>query len=75
MIIQNNFHIFHTTREESGRLYQLSMNIHPDDIIFSIAARPVWRDIFQQDQIRAFKIGTEFITNPEEEQMIRLQKL
>lgn len=74
-IIQNNFHIFHTTKEDSNRLFQLSVNIPPDNILFSITALPVWMDVFQQDQIRAFKIGVEFTTSPKEEQMMRLQKV
>lgn len=74
-IIKNNFHVFYTTKEKPVRQLQLSMHIPPDDILFSIAARPVWMDIFQQDKIRAFKIGIEFIANPQEEQMMRLQKV
>ncbi len=73
-IIRNNFHIFYTTREYPSGLLRLSMNIPPGDIFFSIIARPIWMDIFQQGQIRAFKLGVDFTTNPQEKQMLRLQK-
>lgn len=73
-IIRGTFHIFHTTREYTSGLLQLSINIPPDNIFFSITAKPIWMNIFQQDQIRAFKLGVKFTTIPKEKQMIRLQK-
>ena len=73
-VMQNNFHVFHSTREEDSVILQLTMNIPPDNITFSITARPVWFDLFRLDQIRAFKMGVEFLTNPEGKQMKRLQK-
>jgi hypothetical protein len=73
-VMQNNFHVFHSTREDDSWLLQLTMNIPPDNISFTITARPVWLDLFRQDQIRAFKMGIEFMTNPEGNQMKRLQK-
>ena len=73
-VMRNAYHIFHSTREDDSRLLQLTMDIPPDNVKFSIAARPVWMDLFRQDQIRAFKMGVDFMTHPEGDQMKRLRK-
>jgi len=73
-VMQNAYHVFHTTREHDSWILQLTLHIPPDNITFSIAARPVWMDIFQQSQIRAFKMGVDFIASPDGEQMKRLHK-
>ena len=36
---------------------------------FKLSARPVWTDPIIMDDLRAFKIGVEFLVNPEGEQM------
>ena len=36
---------------------------------FKLSARPVWSDPFIMDDLRAFKMGIEFLVNPEGEQM------
>jgi len=73
-VMKDAYHVFHSTRENDSWLLQLTMNIPPDNIKFSIAARPVWMDLFRQDQIRAFKMGVDFLTHPEGDQMKRLHK-
>ena len=73
-VMSRNFHIFHSTREDDSYLLQLTINIPPDIINFSIQARPIWMDLFRKDEIRAFKMGVEFITSPEGEQMKLLQR-
>ena len=73
-VMKDGFHVFHSTRDNDSWMLQLTMNIPPDNINFAIAARPVWLDVFRKDQIKAFKMGVDFMTNPKGEQMKRLQK-
>ena len=73
-VMRDSFHVFHSTREDDSWLLQLTINIPPEDVLFSISARPIWLDLFRQDQIRAFKMGIEFMGNPEGKQMKQLQK-
>ncbi len=73
-VMQQGFHIFHSTREDDSRILQLSMTIPPDQITFTITARPVWLDLFRQDEISAFKMGVEFLVHPQGEQMKRLRQ-
>jgi len=67
-----NYHVFHSTREDDSLFLLLTINLPPDILDFTIAARPVWMNLFRQDEIRAFKMGVEFMTNPEGQQMKRL---
>jgi hypothetical protein len=73
-VMKDAYHVFHSTREDDTRILQLTINVPPDNIPFSITAHPIWLDLFRQDQIRAFKMGIEFITSPEGELMKQLQK-
>ena len=71
-VMIDSYHIFHSTREDDSLFLQLSITLPPDIMDFNIAARPVWMDLFRQDEIRAFKMGVEFMTNPEGKQMKQL---
>ncbi|HHD56733.1 MAG TPA: PilZ domain-containing protein [Desulfobulbaceae bacterium] len=73
-VMKDTYHVFHSTREDDTRILQLTINVPPDNIPFSITAHPIWLDLFRQDQIRAFKMGIEFIASPEGELMKQLQK-
>jgi hypothetical protein len=67
-----SYHVFHSTREDDSLFLQLTFNLPPDIMGFNIAARPVWMNVFRQDEISAFKMGVEFMTNPEGQQMKQL---
>ncbi len=71
-VMLNGYHVFHSTREDDSLFLQLTFNLPPDIIDLSIAARPVWMNLYRQDEIRAFKMGVEFMTNPDGKQMKQL---
>lgn len=71
-VMINSYHIFHSTREDNSLFLQLTINLPPDMTYFNIPARPVWMNLFHQDEIRAFTMGVEFLTNPEGQQMKQL---
>ena len=73
-VMHDSYHVFHSTREDDARILQLSINVPPENTTFTITAHPVWLNLFRQDQIRAFKMGIEFLSNPEDEQLIKLKK-
>ncbi len=73
-VMQRSYHVFHSTREIDSRFLQLIINVPPDNIPFSIAAHPVWMDRFLREEIRAFKMGIEFLTNPEDKLMQQLRE-
>jgi len=64
-VMINSYHIFHSTRERNSSYLQLTINVHPEVINCTIPSRPIWMDIFKEGDIRAFKIGVEFLNNPE----------
>ncbi len=74
-VMRGSYHVFHTTRENDSSLLLLHIDIPPEIVDLALPARPVWLDIFRQDQIRAFKMGVEFLTSPDGEQMKRLQRI
>lgn len=71
-IISNNYHIFHSTRENDSLYLQLHINLPPDIVDCTISARPIWMNLFRQHEIRAFKMGVEFLTNSEGNQIKQL---
>ena len=73
-IMSNGFHVFHSTRDTNGAVLRLDIE-HPPDIAPQVlTARPVWMDLFRQQEIRAFKIGVEFCEDSEKDQMRELRK-
>ena len=72
-IIKDRYHIFHTVQDNASHLLELTINLPPDLIDNTITARPVWMDIFRQQEISAFKIGIEFTENLEGKKMRNIQ--
>lgn len=74
-VLVNTYHIFHSTREKESNFLQLTINIQPDIIEYKIPSRPIWLDIFHEGDIHAFKIGVEFMVNPEGNQIKLLEQV
>ena len=73
-VMQNSYHVFHSTREDERRILQLTINVPPENEPFTITAQPVWLDLFRRDKIRAFKMGIEFLVSPGGKQIKYLKK-
>jgi hypothetical protein len=74
-VMQNTFHVFHSPRESGEAvLLQLRISLLPDLAPFHLLAYPVWLALFQQREIRAFKMGVEFTEDPGEQKMRELQE-
>ncbi len=71
-IMCDSYHVFHSTREDDSYYLQLKINLPPDLAGFSLSARPIWMNFFHQDQIHAYKMGVEFLVNPEGEKIKKL---
>jgi hypothetical protein len=71
-VMSRSFHIFHSTREDDSLFLQLVINLPPDITGLNIPARPIWMNLYRQDKIRAFKMGVEFMANPEGKQIKQL---
>ena len=61
--------------ENDANSLQLNINIPPDLVNFSIPAMPVWLRPFDIDEIKAFRMGVEFLISPDGEQMRRLESV
>lgn len=68
-VMQNDFHVFHSTRDTDDALLRLTIDHPPDINPCTFTALPVWMDLFRQQEISAFKMGVEFAEDPEKEQM------
>lgn len=73
-VLKNRFHVFHTTREHDSNMLQLVITVPPDENHHVITARPVWLDIYKNKDIRAFKIGVEFLVSPQGKQIRQLEE-
>lgn len=74
-VILRTYHVYHSTRENDHRFLQLQINIPPDLVNFTIPALPVWIKPFDLDEIKAFRMGVDFLISPESEQMLRLEQV
>ena len=74
-VLLRTYHVYHTTRENDSRFLQLQINIPPDLVNFIIPALPVWIKPFDLDEIKAFRMGVDFLISPEGEQMQRLEQV
>nr|WP_320010269.1 PilZ domain-containing protein [uncultured Desulfobulbus sp.] len=73
-VMRNGFHVFHSTQERDSCALVLCINLPPNFEYYQILARPIWLDLFQQGEIRAFKMGVEFIEDTNKKEMKELQK-
>nr|WP_321465043.1 PilZ domain-containing protein [uncultured Desulfobulbus sp.] len=73
-VMQNSFHVFHSTRENDHTILELRISLQPDLEQFLLNARPIWFDLFGQGEIRAFKMGVEFTEHTDKAGMRELQK-
>ena len=71
-VMIRNYHIFHSTREDDTRFLQLTINLPPDIVEYTVAARPIWMNLFRQNDIHAFKIGVEFLTDTDKQKIKQL---
>lgn len=73
-VFHHGFHIFHSTRDADSTLLQLQISDLPELDPCPLLAVPVWLDLFRRQEIRAFKMGIEFIEGPEGQEMKALQR-
>lgn len=73
-VLQQHVHVFHTTRTTEGLQLQLRINVGPEGTDYQLTARPVWLSTVQQPRLLAFKMGIEFTTDPDKEQMRELRQ-
>ena len=74
-VMANSFHLYYSTKETPTLFLQLTINIQPEIIDCRIPGQPVWLDVFREGEIRAFKIGVEFLVNADDEQMLLLEQV
>jgi Tfp pilus assembly protein PilZ len=72
-VLVKTYHIYHSTREDDSAFLELLINLPPDLVEFAIPARPVWIGPFVIEDIKAYKMGVDFMINPEGEQMRKLE--
>ncbi len=73
-VLLKTFHVYHTTKEDDSLFLQLHINIPPDLSDFIIPARPVWLNQFDMEDIKAYRMGVDFMVSPEGVQMKTLEK-
>lgn len=73
-VLQKTYHIYHTTKENEESVLELHINIPPELRDLTLPCRPIWIAPFQIEDIKAFRLGVDFLINPEGEKMQRLEK-
>lgn len=74
-VLLRTYHIFHSTKENDSHFLQIQINIPPDLVNFTIPSLPVWIKPFDLDEIKAFRMGVNFLINSDGEQMQRLEQV
>lgn len=74
-VMAKNYHVFHTTKDNDSAFLRLHINLPPELVDFIIPARPVWIGPFTIEDIKAYKMGVDFLINPEGDQMTKLEQV
>ena len=67
--VLESYEVYSKTYQNDSSYLEIQGAIPTETEKFKLAARPVWTDPFIMDDMRAFKMGVEFMANPEGEQM------
>lgn len=73
-VLQRTYHVYHTTQENDESILELHINVPPELQNLSIPCRPIWLKPFQVEDIKAFKMGVDFLISPDGKKMMRLEK-
>lgn len=74
-VLRETYHIYHSTKGDDSSFLQLNINLPPDLVDFIIPARPIWLGPFDIEDIKAYRMGVDFLLNPDGEQMQRLERV
>ena len=74
-VLLKTYHVYHSTKEDDSSFLQLHINLPPDLNDFIIPARPAWLSAFDIEDIKAYRMGVDFMISPDGEQMQRLEKV
>jgi hypothetical protein len=74
-VLLKKYHVYHSTRENDANFLHLRINIPPDLVNFTIPAEPIWISPFVLDDIKVFRMGVEFLMNPDGNQVQQLEKV
>jgi hypothetical protein len=74
-VLLRTYHVYHSTRDDDSSFLQLHINLPPNLNDFIIPARPVWLVPFDMEDIKAYRMGVDFMISPDGEQMKKLEKV
>lgn len=74
-VLLRTYHVYHSTRDDDSSFLQLHINLPPHLNDFIIPARPVWLVPFDMEDIKAYRMGVDFMISPDGEQMKKLEKV
>ena len=63
------YSVYCSTARNPSSFLEIQGSVAFENEPFRLSARPVWTDPFIMDGLRAFKMGVDFLVNPEGEQM------
>lgn len=69
-----SYEVYSKTHQDDSTYLEIRGNLRDENEKFAIPARPVWSDPFIIGELHAYKMGVEFMTNPEGEQMNSLME-
>jgi len=73
-VLQKTYHVYHSTMDNEESFLELHLNVPPELRNLVLPCRPVWIAPFQIEEIKAFRMGVNFLINPEGEKMLHLEK-
>ena len=73
-VLLQHVHVFHTPRTTEGLVLQLDIVLDGEQNSYRLTARPIWLNEVKPRRIFAYKMGIEFTTDPDKEQMLELRQ-
>jgi hypothetical protein len=66
--VLDSYNVYRSTYKNDELHLEIQGSVPPDISKFNLSGRPVWLDPFVLDEIRAFKMGVEFISQEDTQQ-------
>ena len=65
--VLDSYNVYRSTYKKDSRHLEICGSLPSEIGSFNLSGRPIWMDPFVLDDIRAFKMGVEFMSNVDSE--------
>ena len=73
-VLRGTYHVFYSIQQEKDHFLEVDIALDECEDTFVVLARPIWMNLFEQSEIKAYRLGIEFLVQPDSGEMRALRK-